>query len=79
MKRENYKSGWKHYKKGQQDKAFLVNLHPYAMQQETPQPKMKIGRFRRSKTQIGSTHFGQLTYGTQAGEGILMRSNLGPR
>ncbi len=43
MKRENYNSGWKHYKNGQQDTAFLVNLPLDAMQYEPRKPKMKLG------------------------------------
>jgi len=50
MKRENYNSGWKHYKKGQQDTAFLVNLPHAAMQYEPRQPKMKLGGFGEGRT-----------------------------
>ncbi len=60
MKRENYNSGWKHYKKGQQDTAFLVNLPHDAMQYEPRKPKMKFGSFGGGKAQIGGAQFGQL-------------------
>ena len=63
MKRENYNSGWKHYKKGQQDTAFLVNLPHDAMQYEPRQPKMKFGSFGGGKAQIGGVQLGQLTTG----------------
>ena len=63
MKRENYNSGWKHYKKGQQDTAFLVNLPHDAMQYEPRQPKMKFGSFGGGKAQIGGAQFGQLVPG----------------
>jgi len=53
MKREYYHSGCKHYKKGQQDTAFLVNLPLDAMQYEPRQPKMKFGSFGGGKAQIG--------------------------
>jgi len=52
MKRENYYSDWKYYKKGQQDTAFLVNLPHDAMQYEPRQPKMKFGGFGGGKAQI---------------------------
>ena len=63
MKRENYNSGWKHYKKGQQDTAFLVNLPHDTMQYEPPQPKRKFGGFGGGKTQVGCAHFSQLSPG----------------
>jgi hypothetical protein len=64
MKRENYNSGWKPYKKGQQDAAFLVNLPHDAMHYEPHQPKMKFGGFGGGKTQVSLAQFGQLATGT---------------
>ena len=58
MKRENYNSGWKHYKKGQQDTAFLVNLPHDAMQYEPRKRKMKLAGLNGGGAWVGGTQFG---------------------